>query len=172
MIIELKKFGDILTSRKAGGEALAAFLPTLKSLGSDEKIKIDFEGVSVLTPSWADEFIGRLWIEYGEKVEFINDDNPSVQSALQFAKPKLDLGKITVFDDKLVFDEKGSNDRAYKANRVINILTFPYSDEDALKILKNNQAKKIRVVPVDILKKSPRLKSVVEMLEKAGIRAA
>lgn len=160
MIIELKKFGDILTSRKAGGEALAAFLPTLKSLGSDEKIKIDFKGVSVLTPSWADEFIGKLWIEYGEKVEFINDDNPSVQSALQFAKPKLDLERIKVFEDKIAFDEK--------ANRAMNILTFPYGDEDALKILKNSKIKKVHISPVDSLSDS-RLNSVIKMLEEAGI---
>lgn len=167
MLIELKKFGDILTSREAGAEALFAFLPTLKSLDTDEKIKIDFQGVSVLTPSWADEFIRPLLEKYGEKVSFANTENPSVQSALQFANPKLDLSQITVFEDKLVFDEK-SDDKIYHGNKAWLILTFPYNDENALKILANNQVKKIRVLPVDTLS-DLRLKAVIKMLEQAGI---
>jgi len=67
MIIELKKFGDILISREAGGEALSAFLPTLRLLKENEEIKLNFQGVSVLTPSWADEFIHPLLEKYGGK---------------------------------------------------------------------------------------------------------
>lgn len=168
MLIELKKFGDILTSREAGGEALSAFLPTLKLLNDNEKIKIDFQGVSVLTPSWADEFIRPLLEKYGEKVSFINDDNPSVQAALQFANPKLDLKKITVFEDKLVFDEKPDN-KIYSGNKAWLILTFPYNDKDALRILNNNKVKEIHVLPVDNLSEV-RLMDVVQMLSKADIK--
>ncbi len=168
MLIQLKKFGEILTSREAGGEALLAFLPTLKSIKNDEEIKIDFQGVSVLTPSWADEFMRPLLEKYGQKVSFINSENPSVQAALQFANPKLDLVQITVFDDTIVFDEK-ANDKIYDGNKTWLVLTFPYSDGSALKILTNNHVKKIRVLPVDNLSNS-RLKAVVEMLEKAGIK--
>lgn len=168
MLIELKKFGDILTSREAGGEALAAFLPTLKSLTNDEDIKIDFRGVSVLTPSWADEFIRPLLEKYGGKVSFINDENPSVQAALQFANPKLDLREITVFDDKLVFDEKIDN-KIYGGGQGWLTLTFPYDDDVALQILINNKVKEIRVLPVDALS-GTRLKSVIRMLEQAGVK--
>lgn len=169
MLIELKKFGDILTSREAGREALLAFLPTLESLNDTEEIKIDFSGVSVLTPSWADEFIRPLIEKYGKRVLFIDDDNPSVQSALRFANPKLDLSEITVFGDKLVFDEKIDGE-IHDRKMGLLVLTFPYNDQDALRILKNNQIKKIRVVPVDALKNSQRLKSVIEMLERVGIK--
>lgn len=169
MLIELKKFGDLLTSRKAGGEALSAFLPTLKLLNDNEKIKIDFQGVSVLTPSWADEFIRPLLEKYGEKVSFINDDNPSVQAALQFANPKLDLKKITVFENQLVFDEKSSDDKIYSGNKVWPILTFPYDNENALRILKNNKVKEIHVLPVDNLS-DIRLMNVIQMLNKAEIK--
>lgn len=168
MLIELKKFGDILTSREAGREALAAFSPTLESLINGEEIKIDFQGVSVLTPSWADEFIRPLLEKYGGKVSFINDDNPSVQAALQFANPKLDLERITVFDDKLVFDEKIDN-KIYGGGQGWLALTFPYDDDVALQILINNKVKEIRVLPVDALS-DIRLKSVIKMFEQAGVR--
>lgn len=170
MRIELKKFGDILTSREAGREALLAYSPTLNSIDENEEIVIDFQGVSVLTPSWADEFLRPIVLlkKYAKKVSLINDNNPSVQAALRFANPKLNLNKITVFKDALVFDEV-TDDKIYNTDRALLILTFPYSDEEALLILKNNGVKKIRVHPVDTLKDSPRLKSVTQMFNQAGI---
>lgn len=167
MIIELKKFGDILTSREAGREALAAFLPTLNSLNENEKITIDFQGVSVLTPSWADEFMRPILEKYGKKILLINDTNPSVQASLRFANPKLSLSKITVFEKGVVFDEK-TNDKIYNADKAVLVLTFPYSDDEALRILTNNRVKKISIHPVDQLSDS-RLKAVTQMLNQAGI---
>lgn len=170
MIIELKKFGDILTSREAGREALLAFSPTLKSLGENEEIIIDFQGVSVLTPSWADEFLGPILFfkKYAKKVSTINDANPSIAAALRFANPKLNLNKITVYEDKIVFDEVNSDDKIYNADKAIFVLTFPYSDEETLRILMNNKVKKISVRSVDNLS-DDRLKNVIQMLNKAGI---
>lgn len=162
MLIELKKFGDILTSREAGKEAYSAFLPTLNSWGENEKIEIDFQGVSVLTPSWADEFIRPLCLRYGKKITFVNDDNSSVQAALQFANPDLDFSEIIVFQDKLVFSEK-TGDKMWRK------LTFPYTDQDALSILKNNDIKEIRLASADVLGEE-RLDAVVEMLNGAGIK--
>lgn len=169
MRIELKKFGDILTSRDAGREALLAFSPTLKLVDKNEEITIDFQGVSVLTPSWADEFIRPIIEKHAGKISFINDTNPSVQASLRFANPKLDLSKITVFEKGVVFDEK-NDDKIYNAGKTVLTLTFPYSDEDALRILINNKVKKISVYPVDALSNS-RLKAVTEMLNRAGIKA-
>ena len=55
MRIELKKFGNVLVSRPAGREAyLAMSAYVTKDLGEKESIVIDFDGVKVLTPSWAD----------------------------------------------------------------------------------------------------------------------
>lgn len=169
MRIELKKFGDILTSREAGREALLAYTPTLNSLGENEEIIIDFQGVSVLTPSWADEFLRPILLlkKYAEKVSLINDSNPSVQAALQFANPKLNLNKITVFGDVIVFYEI-DDDKIYHASRPLLIPPFPYGDEEALLILKNNKVKKISVHPVDALSDS-RFNAVIRMLNQAGI---
>lgn len=167
MLIELKKFGDILTSREAGREALSAFLPTLNSLHENEEIIIDFQGVSVLTPSWADEFIRSILEKYQKRVSFVHDTNPSVQAALRFANPKLDLRKMRVFEDKIVFDEI-TGDEIYKRNTPLQVMLFPYSDKEALFILKNNKVKKISVHPADIVSDS-RLKAVTQMLNQAGI---
>lgn len=161
MLIELKKFGDILTSREAGREALSAFLPTLNSLDKNEKITIDFQGVSVLTPSWADEFIRTILEKYSERVSFSNDGNPSVQAAMRFANPKLNLDKIKVLEDVIVFDEAAYDKTAF-------VVTFPYRDEEALRILTNNKVKKIAVHPADHLNEA-RLKIVIQMLNRAGI---
>lgn len=167
MLIELKKFGDILTSREAGREALSAFLPTLNAIDENEKITIDFQDVAVLTPSWADEFIRPILEKHYGKVSFINDTNPSVKAAMRFADPKLNLNTITVFEDKIVFDED-TDDKIEHSDLTQLTLTFPYSDEDALLILRNHKIKTVYIEPVDKLSDS-RLKAVIEKLRQAGI---
>ena len=82
MIIELKKFGDILISRPAGREAyLAMSAYLLKDIKKDEEIIIDFAGIKVLAPSWADEVITNLARNYSVKLE--NTDNPTVKATLK-----------------------------------------------------------------------------------------
>jgi len=90
MIINLKKFGTILVSRPSGKEAYLAFTPTLRECKQGEIIKVDFEGVEVLTPSWADEFLTPLVNLYGKNVSLENTDNPSVLESLKI----LNLDKI------------------------------------------------------------------------------
>lgn len=83
MIIQIKKFGTILNSRPSGKEAYLAFKPTLLQKKGGEKIIVDFEGVDVLSPSWADEFLSPLIGEYGKNVELKNTSNASVQATLE-----------------------------------------------------------------------------------------
>ncbi len=80
MRIELKKFGDVLTSRPAGREAFAAIRPTLKT--TESRIEIDFSGVISLAPSWADEFFRALEEIYGDRVTYMPSDNPSVKATM------------------------------------------------------------------------------------------
>ena len=82
MNIELKKFGTTLVSRPAGKEAWLAFQPILKGVLPGEKIVVNFDGVVVLTPSWADEFLTPLKNKFKDKVGLINTDNPSVKATL------------------------------------------------------------------------------------------
>ena len=83
MLIELKKFGELLISRPAGREAyLAMSAYLIKNKKKDEKIKIDFQGVKVLTPSWADEVITKLFEKF-DNVELLNTDNVTVKATLK-----------------------------------------------------------------------------------------
>ncbi len=86
MRITVRKFGDVLTSRSAGREAhLAMQAYLLKSIGKGETIEVDFSGVRVLTPAWADEFLSPLFDEYKGGVALLyTKENPSVQLTLEF----------------------------------------------------------------------------------------
>ena len=85
MKIDLKKFGEMLISRPAGKEAyLAARAYTLPS--QQEEIIVDFEGVKVLTPSWADEFITPLQKDFPGKVSLLHTENPSVRASLSILR--------------------------------------------------------------------------------------
>lgn len=89
MKLELKKFGEILTSRPAGREAWLAIRPyMLVSKKKDEKIEIDFSGVKVFTPSWADEFLSALMNEYPDQVILLPSGNPTVKASLEFVNKK------------------------------------------------------------------------------------
>ncbi|MCX6812364.1 MAG: STAS-like domain-containing protein [Candidatus Berkelbacteria bacterium] len=81
MKIELVKFGDILVSRPAGREAFLVMSSHLKDVDKKESTVIDFAGIKVLTPSWADEVITKLAENYPIKVE--NTSNPSVRETLK-----------------------------------------------------------------------------------------
>lgn len=83
MRIELKKFGDKLISRPAGREAyLAAKAYLLRDVPRDELIEVDFEGIKVLGPSWADEFITPLIKDFSN-VKLLNTTNPTVKASLE-----------------------------------------------------------------------------------------
>jgi len=84
MIIELKKFGNVLLSRPAGRDAFLSAKAYLLPNTADESFIIDFSGVDVLSPSWADEFISGLRELYGNKnITFKNTSNPSVEETLK-----------------------------------------------------------------------------------------
>ena len=87
MKLELKKFGSLLSSRQTGREALLAIRPVLRKMKPDETLEIDFDGVSVFTPSWADEFLTPLEEEYGKRITLQNaEKNSSVRAVLEFLK--------------------------------------------------------------------------------------
>lgn len=82
MIIQIKKFGTTLVSRPSGREAWLAFQPVLNEISLDEEINVDFADVTVLTPSWADEFLTPLYSRFSGRVKLLNIDNPSVKATL------------------------------------------------------------------------------------------
>ncbi len=84
MIIELKKFGKILTSRPDGKEAFAAIRPVLDFKA--ELIKIDFSDIICLSPAWADEFFTALREVYKGKIKHLPTNNLSVIETFKFLK--------------------------------------------------------------------------------------
>jgi len=82
MIIELKKFGNLLTSRQFGKEALAALNSQLPKENT-EKIIIDFLDVTTFSPSWGDEFLSPLQRKYQNNLFLKNTNNPSVKATIE-----------------------------------------------------------------------------------------
>ncbi|MBU0625722.1 STAS-like domain-containing protein [Patescibacteria group bacterium] len=83
MIIEVKKFGFVLTSRPSGKNSFDAFRPSLAAVSIGEDVIVDFAGINSLSPSWADEFLTPLYEEFGERLILQNTENPSVRLTLE-----------------------------------------------------------------------------------------
>lgn len=91
MKIQIKKFGDKLISRPGGREAfLAMSAYIIKDVNKNELIEIDFEGVKVLTPSWADEVITKLAKKF-KNIKLLNADNITVKATLKTLRDYSDL---------------------------------------------------------------------------------
>jgi hypothetical protein len=83
MVIDIKKFGTILTSRQLGKEALAAYLPNLNNISKTEKIYVDFENIDVFSPSWGDEFLTALYRKFGNCLILKKSTNASVNASVK-----------------------------------------------------------------------------------------
>lgn len=83
MIIKIKKFGTTLTSRDSGKEAYNRLKVIFKDITDKEEIILDFSGVDTFTPSWADEFVTKLYENYKNKIILINTENLSVKATLE-----------------------------------------------------------------------------------------
>lgn len=83
MMIEMSKFGTVLNSRPAGREAFLAIRPILHA---DSELTIDFSGIQVLTPSFADAFITPLSEHMaGQRMRLTHtQENITVQKTLSF----------------------------------------------------------------------------------------
>jgi hypothetical protein len=91
MKIEIKKFGEMLMSRPAGREAYLALSAYLtKGVDRQELLEIDFDGVKVMTPSWADEVITKLAQEFSN-IKLLNAQNSTVQATLKTLREYSDL---------------------------------------------------------------------------------
>ncbi|MDD5054676.1 MAG: DUF4325 domain-containing protein [Candidatus Peribacteraceae bacterium] len=93
MTIEMRKVGTILDSRPAGREAYLAIISRIPIAqvdvisGEFRDIVIDFAGVEVLTPSFADEFITSIAEAHGGHVRLIHtQDNITVRKTLAFLR--------------------------------------------------------------------------------------
>jgi hypothetical protein len=84
MLIDVSNFGEILLSHPEGREAfLLAKAYVFKEIKPQDDIILDFNGVKVLAPSWADEFISGLKSQLSNTIQYINTENPSVKASLK-----------------------------------------------------------------------------------------
>ena len=83
MRIEIKKFGTVLSSRPAGKEAYLSARAYMLPKDKNEKVEIDFSGIQVLSPSWADEFLTPIKNEFGANFILLPSDNSSVKASLE-----------------------------------------------------------------------------------------
>ena len=73
MIIQMSKFNTVLNGRPAAKEAVLRIFQIVNGSADREDVVIDFVGVEVLTPSYADELLRSLRERYGtKKVKIIN----------------------------------------------------------------------------------------------------
>lgn len=83
MKIAVKKFGSILVSRPAGREAFLAAAAYLLTPPPEGDIELDFEGVKVLAPSWADEFISGIKKNFSNPIKILPSTNASVIESIK-----------------------------------------------------------------------------------------
>ena len=83
MKIAMKKFGTILVSRPAGREAFLAASAYLLSPLPEGEIELDFEGVKVLAPSWADEFLSGIRAHCKNSIKILPHKNQTVVETLK-----------------------------------------------------------------------------------------
>lgn len=79
------KFGNILNSRPAGREAVLRAKQIINGSEDSEGIVLDFSGVEVLTPSFADEFITGLKELYQNKTitfQGFDESKPVIKDTL------------------------------------------------------------------------------------------
>lgn len=83
MRIPIRKYGDLLVSRPAGREALAAMLAYLPVVQPEEPLELDFHGVLVVAPSWLDEVLSGLREKFGPRVRCLPSANASLRASLE-----------------------------------------------------------------------------------------
>jgi len=84
MTIKMIKFGILLNSRPAGKEVALRMFQMINGFIDEKEIILDFAGVEILTPSFADELIHSLKDKYGEerKIKIENAETPTVKDTI------------------------------------------------------------------------------------------
>lgn len=94
MKIEMRKFGSLLNGRPAGKEVALRIFQIVNGFINDKEIVLDFAGVEILTPSFADELINLLREKYGEKeIKIENTETPAVKDTMALIMKEALSGK-------------------------------------------------------------------------------
>ena len=78
------KFGTLLNSRPSAREDFLRMVQIINGSGEKEGVVLDFEGVEIMTPSYADELMSSLKQKYGQdKVSVENVKTMAVKDTLE-----------------------------------------------------------------------------------------
>lgn len=73
MIVQMLKFNTVLNGRPSAKEVVLRIQQIVNGSAEKEDVIIDFNGVEILTPSFADELLHGLREKYGhDKIKIIN----------------------------------------------------------------------------------------------------
>ncbi len=76
MIIQMLKFNNVLNGRPTAREDFLRIVQIVNGSMEKENIILDFSGVEILTPSYADELLQELKEKYGnDKIKITNISN-------------------------------------------------------------------------------------------------
>ena len=78
------KFGTLVKGRPTGREAALRIVQIINGSAGQEDIVLNFAGVEILTPSFADEILHTLWNKYGvERVKIENTTTSTVADSIR-----------------------------------------------------------------------------------------
>lgn len=83
MIILMSKFNTVLNGRPAAREAALRIQQIVNGSADKEGVVLDFSGVEVLTPSYADELMRTLNEKYGSEKVIITNTSKAVAETFQ-----------------------------------------------------------------------------------------
>ncbi len=81
----MRKFGTLLNGRTAGMEAAIRLFQIINGMKDNGTITLDFDGVEILTPSFADELINQIKERYKgrKRLEFDNIKTAVIKDTLE-----------------------------------------------------------------------------------------
>lgn len=85
MIIEIKRFGKILSSRTEGREAALLLLANELKVRPNS-VELDFDEILVMTPSWLGEFVNTLNDASIHKIFYTKLSNASVKASVDITQ--------------------------------------------------------------------------------------
>ena len=84
--INMVDFGTFLSDRKKADADFLSVEPKLLAMPDGAVVVLNFEGISMLTPSFADEFITRVRsVVWKDRVEIEGTDDSVLQNAIETA---------------------------------------------------------------------------------------
>lgn len=86
MIIPMSKFGTLLNGRPAAKEVALRIQQMVNGSGKKKGVVLDFSGVEVLTPGFADELLRILRKKYGSEEVMTRNASKPVAETLKFLK--------------------------------------------------------------------------------------